>query len=650
MAAAALSPARRQHNHRFAESMSHSGSTGPVQPLEFRSRPSAPAALPGIRERTFFPLPTKSTAPVCHSRLGTCKESAIRPLLMALAASAACAAVTSHAAQTPGTADQNGGNTQTKDGASQSATAAPAAPPAPVIGNLYIREYRVLGAHHVPGVDVERTVYPYLGPGRTTADVEQARAALEQAYHDKGYQAATVQIPRQQGRNGIIYLNVLEGTVAKLRVHGARYFLPDQIKAGAPSLAEGKVVDFNSVTRDIVALNQLPDRRVTPSLTAGEEPGTVNIDLTVKDTFPLHGSLELNNRYSAGTSPLRLNGSASYNNLWQLGHSIGGSFQVAPQNVSEVNVYSAFYIARFAEPNWLSLMLTGTKQDSNVSTLSAVAVAGKGETVGLRAMVNLPSLPDFYQSLSFGIDYKHYNQGVTITGTRTDTPISYYPLSVNYNATYAPKDSVTELNAGLNFHVRGMGSSAEEFELNRHGADGSYIYLRGDLAHTHELPAGLQGFVKVEGQVSDQPLVNSEQYAGGGLGTVRGYLEAEQLGDNAIGGTVELRSPSLLGFIHHHRDENSDKSGDAGEAEKVEEKDTTNDWRVYVFADGAILTIRSPLPEQDSRFNLASYGVGSRIKLFDHFNGSIDAAVPLFNQTNTSAHDLTVTFRVWADF
>jgi hemolysin activation/secretion protein len=109
---------------------------------------------------------------------------------------------------------------------------------------------------------------------------------------------------------------------------------------------------------------------------------------------------------------------------------------------------------------------------------------------------------------------------------------------------------------------------------------------------------------------------------------VRGYLEAEQLGDNAVGGTVELRSPSLPGLFG----------------------DKTDEWRVYAFAEGAVLTIRSPLPQEESRFNLASYGVGSRIRLFDHLNGSLDAAVPLVSQPNTMAHSLVLTFRVWADF
>ena len=56
----------------------------------------------------------------------------------------------------------------------------------------YIQEYRIQGSRTIPPLAVEEAVYPYLGRGRTAADVEQARAALEKAYHSKGYQAVSV--------------------------------------------------------------------------------------------------------------------------------------------------------------------------------------------------------------------------------------------------------------------------------------------------------------------------------------------------------------------------------------------------------------------------------------------------------------------------
>jgi hemolysin activation/secretion protein len=421
---------------------------------------------------------------------------------------------------------------------------------------------------------------------------------------------------------------VVEAKVARLRVKGSRYFLPSSIKERARSMAEGKVVNFNQVTRDIVALNQLPDRQITPELRAGAEPGTVEIDLNVKDTLPLHGSIELNNRYSPDTPELRLNGSLSYNNLWQLGHSVGASFQIAPEDPEAVRVFSGYYIARLPNVEWLSLMVQGVKQESNVNTLGSIGVVGKGEVLGFRAIVTLPPLTTFYHSVSFGFDYKRFDQQVNLgTGVVSETPITYWPLTASYDATWAPKGSVTTLNAGVTAHLRGTGSDEQEFENSRFKADGAFIYLRGELAHTRDLPGKLEGHVKVQGQIADRPLVSSEQYTGGGLGTVRGYLEAEAVGDSGVFGTVELRSPSLLGWV--------------GKG---------NEWRIYGFAEGGFLTLREPLPEQESRFELASVGVGSRLQLWNHLNASVDAGMPLISQRESRSGEFLLTFRVWADF
>ena len=499
---------------------------------------------------------------------------------------------------------------------------------APVVGRLFIKEYRVRGAHKLRQVEIEEAVYPFLGPGRGPEDVEQARAALEKVYQTKGYQTVSVQVPPQKGRRGIVILQVTESSVGRLRVHGSRYFSLEKIKEAAPSLAEGGVPNFNEVTHDVVALNQLPDRRITPSLKAGVIPGTVDVDLSVQDTLPLHGSIELNNRYSADTSPLRLNASASYNNLWQLGHSLGGSVQISPEDLDQVKVFSGYYVGRFPDPSWLTLIAQGIKQDSNVSTLGSLAVAGRGSIIGGRAIINLPPKTDFFHSITFGFDYKHFDQLLTAAGTTSLTPVTYYPFSANYTATWTTKNSVTNVNGGVTFHLRGLGSSSREFDLNRFNADSSFIYFRGDISHQHDLPGGFQLFARAQGQVADQPLLNTEQFAGGGLSSVRGYLEAETLGDNGFVDSVELRTPSILST-----------AGPQG-----------NEWRFYLFVDGGYLTLIDPLPEQDSAFGLASFGAGSHLRWHNHFNGTLDLALPLTSQTQTDALDLRLTFRVWAEF
>jgi hemolysin activation/secretion protein len=500
---------------------------------------------------------------------------------------------------------------------------------------MYVRQYRVQGAKTLSKAEVQAAVYPFLGPGRLPPDVDNARAALEKAYHDKGFKAVAVYIPEQRIRQGIIALRVEENPVGRLRVRGAKFTLPESLTRQADSMQEGEPIDFTRLTDEINEMNQVPGRTVKPSLKAGVMPGTVDVDLEVKDELPLHGSLELNNRYSANTTQLRLNGSLSYDNLWQLGHSLGMNFQIAPENTEDARVFSAFYMVRLPGTDGWSLMLQGTKQDSDVSTIGGSNSLGRGEILGLRAIKTLPQTTNYYHSLSIGVDRKEYDDETRIGTASLPTPITYYPFSLLYTGSLqgehptSPKvKNRTDVNIGVTWAFRGLGDSLYDFDTKRFNADGGFITLRADLSHTRDLTSGFQWFAKVQGQASNQPLIASEQFSAGGLGTVRGYLESEVVGDDALLGTFEFRSPSLL-------------RGNWAEGD---------DLRVYAFAEGGVTSIHDALPGQSSSEQLGSVGLGARGRFWDHLNGSIDAAYPLFERPSGEDEDVMYTFRLWGDF
>ncbi len=507
-------------------------------------------------------------------------------------------------------------------------TAAAVAQAVPPDDSLYIKEYRVVGTKTLPRGDVEAAVYGFLGPGRTAEDVEKARAALEKAYRDKGFQTVSVNVPPQRPTRGIVVLQVTEAPVGHLKVTGSRFFSIDQIKKMAPSLAEGKVPNFNEVQRDLIALNQMADRQITPTLKPGVLPGTVDVELTVKDKFPLHGSIELNNRYSANTTPLRLDLAVRYDNLWQLGHTIGAGFQIAPQRPSDAIVYSGYYIARLPQVSWVSLLIQGTRQNSEVATLGGANSIGNGQIIGGRFLFNLPSRAGFFHSASAGIDYKNFEQTLDLgTGEPIESPINYWPFSVGYNASWIGKSYLTELSAGLTFSFRGTSrDEVEEFDNRRFNADANFFYFRGSLGHTQELPYGFQFFGEIQGQASATPLIDSEQFSIGGLSTIRGYLESTAVGDSGMAGTLELRTPSLLKWM-----------GDG------------NELRFFTFIDGGFATINDPLPEQETQFNLWSFGFGGTIKLKEYVNGALVVGIPQITSLPNEANTPLITFRIWGE-
>ena len=483
-----------------------------------------------------------------------------------------------------------------------------------------ILEFQVQGNTKLSKAQIETAVYPHMGEKKTIDDVEKARDALEKSYHQVGYLTVLVDIPEQEVNSKIVKLNVTEGKVGRLRIKDSHYFSLGRIKELAPSVKEGEVPYFPAVQQDVARLNRTDDRRVTPVLKAGKAFGTVDVELKVEDKLPLHASLELNNRYSQNTTKLRLGGSIRYDNLWQREHSLSLSFQISPENIDEVKVLSANYLMRFDDSDML-LALYGVRSKSNVATVGGINVLGDGTILGVRLIKPLPSLDDFYHSISFGLDYKDFGQTVLFGGS-IDSPITYMPISASYNATLQKTDNKTQVNAGVNFGLRGLLADEVEFENKRLGAKPNFFVAKVEVEHTHALPKGLEGYIKLDGFFSGSPLISNEQYLAGGADTVRGYLEAEESSDQAIHSTLELRSPELF-----------------------KNQSWLKSFKLAAFYDIArIKTI-----DAESTV-LAGTGFGIRVKAMKNVNFDLDLAVPLKDSLETKKGDFASHMRLWYEF
>lgn len=476
------------------------------------------------------------------------------------------------------------------------------APPA----RFDIVEYRVQGNSVLPPERIERAVYPFLGPQRTVADVESARVALETAYRDAGYGTVLVDTPEQRITQGVVTLQVLQAPVSRLRVVGARYYSQGRILEKVPGVAEGQVPNFKAVTEQLASVNRSADRRVTPLLRPGKTPGTTEVDLTVEDKAPLHGSLELNNKYSANTTRPRLQGSLRYDNLWQREHSLGLQVQTSPADTSQVRVFSGSYTVPVSDGLWVA---SAIKSDSEtVAGVGGITVFGRGEIYGLRRVLSPAPTETFYQSTTLGVDYKSFKESVTVGGNQGfDTPVRYLPFSLLYSATHTDKQGAWQGGGGIVFALRGFGSHEKEFADKRYFGQGNFSVLKFDLARTQNLPRSMNFHAKLEGQLSSQPLISNEQFVAGGADSVRGYLEATAVGDYALRGSLELRSGHL----------------------GPERWAWLGNLRAHAFMEGAGLWLKSPLPGQDYRAGLLGAGFGLRAQAFQSFSLSLDLGWPL---------------------
>jgi hemolysin activation/secretion protein len=498
-----------------------------------------------------------------------------------------------------------------------------------------LNEIRVDGSTVLPQEQVEETVYPYLGPGKTAEDVEAARRALQDAYTHAGFVTVTVSPGHWADKQGgVVLLRVVERPVERLRVTHARYFIPDAVRAGAPSVAPGKIPNIHDLQADLLGLNQLPDRTVQPVLKPGRRPDTVDVDLDVADKLPVHGSLELDNRYNADTHPLRLDASLTYGNFFQRGDSATVTYSVAPENVADSEVESASYLFHIPDSK-LSILFSYLHSNSNVVALGTTDVVGRGTTAGFRVLIPLGTTTNgaggsFTHSFSVGWDYKRYFEldNFLTNSTLTLAPVTYYPLNANYAANWSSKASTTDVNIGVELGLSHLGSNYAAFDNKRYEADPGFSIAKLTVTREQDLPHDVQLWGSATGQITNEPLVSSEQIGIGGADTVRGYLEAEALGDYGTYAQTELRSPDIKKYVGG----------------------PVRTWRFHLFTDVGLVNLRDPTPQQHFSYGLASVGVGTRVNLWGYLNGAVQDAQTVESGPDTKAGTNRVLFRVFGEF
>jgi hemolysin activation/secretion protein len=414
-----------------------------------------------------------------------------------------------------------------------------------------------------------------------------------------------------------VRLQVTEGKVERVRVVGSRYYSQGYILSKTPALKEGTAPNFQQVQRDIAALNT-GATRVVPVLRPGQRLGTSDVDLNVEDQAPYHANVELSNLYSPNTTALRLTLGFRYDNLWQRQHSVSVQYLTSPQDVTQVKALSAAYFAPLPGSNQL-IGVYGVHSRSNVAAVGDLTVFGNGDIVGLRWVNPIVGSEKVNQSVVLGLDYKNFQQTVNQPGTGgVNTPIQYFSLVANYFASLIGARGVTQLTAGVVLGVRGPASDNAAFNNDRSGAGPNFAVFKWSAERTQNLPREFSIYGRLDGQIADQPLISNEQFTASALESVRGYLEAEVLGDNAVHATLELRTPSLL-------------------------SSRANELRFHVFVDGAHLKLIDPLPSQTGSFNIYSAGLGLRLTA-RALSAVLDIGVPLKDTTYTQAGEVRLQF------
>lgn len=479
-----------------------------------------------------------------------------------------------------------------------------------------VLEFVIEGNTVLPGDVVEKAVAPFMGPDKNFKDIESAREALEKAYQDAGFLSVVVSLPNQRVDSGEVRLEVTEAAVGNLNIAGAKYHRPSRLRDQVPSLAEGQTPYFPQVQQELGRL-QSADVQVTPLIGAGAEADKIQVDLKVQDSFPLHGSVEVNSRQSFNTTQGRLSAAMNYGNLFQLGHRLGVSWQYAPMRPGDANTLSFIYGVPLSDQEELTASITNSESDTPTNVGAGGSTLTRGSFYGLRWQRELGTLNwPVRHNIFAAIDYKNNRDKSEITDELASEkpPLKYTALSAGYSLTWMGSDdrtvgastSVTTSTESLSGRqVNCDGRQLDQFECKRQGASPDFLAWKVGLDYRG--PAWGRWRINASGdvQVSSGPLASGEQYSLGGPDTVRGYYDYEQSGDWGWNTRLELVSPPWLEL---------------------------GSWRSTAlgFYDRGFVLLKEPQAGQVSRVHLGSYGLGWRLENGQGLQVSADVAMPIY--------------------
>ncbi|WP_455388868.1 ShlB/FhaC/HecB family hemolysin secretion/activation protein [Petrachloros mirabilis] len=498
----------------------------------------------------------------------------------------------------------------------------------------------------------------YKGSEIQLADIEQARIELEKAYHEAGYPTVLVNLPEQTIEGGIVKLQIIEAPLIAIAVTGNKHYERYQILEKLPSVKYGAVLYEPQFAKELAALNANPDMQVAPVLKPGSEPGTVSLELKVKDRYPAHAKLEADNRGPVTTPRDRILAQVQHTNLLGGDEILTLSTVQTPTDWGAVESYSGSLVYPVIWPDHLlALYASHSKSNSVLAGGSVfagggnVTVAGNATIAGTRYYFPIFSGGQSSHQLAVGADFKHLERteatfpgGIgTITVIK---PIQYTPISLAYTGSVPDRLGGNRLTATVKGYVAGMipGGTKQDFEGNpsdpnnppvRKGSTGTFAVLQGGYERYQPLPEDFLLTLHVDGQWATQPLIPAEEYFAGGMDTVRGYLNYETAGDNAVRGRAEMTTPEFLKIP----------------IDRIWQRKRSADYviklRFVAFYDVAKLWVQQPSPGQIDHFNLQGTGFGIRVALpKDVGELKVDQGWALHDTPTTQRGDTFVHFSV----
>jgi hemolysin activation/secretion protein len=436
-----------------------------------------------------------------------------------------------------------------------------------------VRAYSVVDNTLLPQATIDAILADRTG-ALSFSDIQKSAQLLQEAYRQAGYGAVVVQVPEQTLSTGVVKLEVVEGRLSHVSVTGLNIFDKENILNSLPALQLKATPQLHALDRELLMANESPGKSTRVVFQPGEKRGEIEALAIVEEHLPLKWQATLDNTGNAATGSYRVTLSYQNTNVANTDTVLSLRATTSPDDTSQVGLLSAsLRVPLYSYRTFLewSAMVSNTKNSPNITPAGELRFSGEGASMGVRAIWMVPTLSEYKQQASIGIESRRSKNtcslgsfGAAGCGTAAAS-VDVFPMTLGYGV-QKPGSWVGAVQWVKSLPLDPAGSDDAHFAAVRPGAKSDYGYLKANGQGVLGLTERWSLAWRVEGQASTQALVSAEQFGVGGASSVRGYQERALFGDSGAAASVELRTPVASWF---------------------DTKDTAPDLTVAVFADAA---------------------------------------------------------------
>lgn len=452
-----------------------------------------------------------------------------------------------------------------------------------------VKKFEFEGNHVFSTSQLRKVVARYTGREITSEELEEARVALTRHYVDAGYITSGALLPDQDPTGGVIKFQIVEGRLTAIELRGNFWYrgwwLRNQMRRAA-----GRPVNFNNLKTGLQLLRQNPTiSRVNAELKPGVRQGESILEVAVKDEQPFRFGFEISNKRPPSVSEglgelyltdLNLTGHNDPLDLrWGL---IRWTMQGAINYAEFDNITGSYELP--ITPWDTTLQVSANKSDTSVidETFAALGINGRSEEFALTLRQPLYKTLNNTVIVSLAADHKRSEtflngRPFTFSLGALDGESNVFATRFAFELVNRSQVHVLALRSQFSQGLYALGStradprnaggttsgvgSAQGFEPEipdskffswlgqaqyvRRIFDTEALRKKPDTTGWNLLRETLL-VLRVNAQLSDEPLLSLEQFSLGGMQSVRGYRENQLLRDNGFFLSAEVRIPIWL--------------------------------------------------------------------------------------------------------